>query len=111
MEKLGDDFRTKAVGTGPFAVESYTPNQSITVVANKSYFRGAPKIDRIVYRYIPSDATRDLAYTSGEIDLMYGRQDPVWVARMTSVPGTVVDEFRAGEVSDVDLSHAAEHVA
>ena len=68
VEKLGDDYRTKAVGTGPFAIEEYTPNQSITLVANKSYFRGAPKIDRIVYRYIPSDATRDLAYTSGEID-------------------------------------------
>ena len=104
MEKLGDDFRTKAVGTGPFAVESYTPNQSVTLVANKSYFRGAPKIDRIVYRYIPSDATRDLAYSSGEIDLLYGRQDQVWVERMKSLPHTVVDVFGPGELSDINLN-------
>jgi peptide/nickel transport system substrate-binding protein len=104
MEKLGDDFRTKAVGTGPFAVESYTPNQSVTLVANKSYFRGAPKIDRIVYRYIPSDATRDLAYSSGEIDLLYGRQDQTWAERMKSLPHTVVDVFGPGELSDINLN-------
>ena len=103
VEKLGDDFRTKAVGTGPFAIAEYTPNQSITLVANKSYFRGAPKIDKVVYRYIPSDATRDLAYTSGEIDLIYGRQDQVWAERMKSDPHTVVDVFGPGELSDMNL--------
>ena len=104
VEKLGDDFRTHAVGTGPFAFESYTPNQSVTLVANKHYFRGAPKIDKIVYRYIPSDATRDLAYTSGEIDLIYGRQDQVWAERMKSQPHTVVDVFGPGELSDMNLN-------
>jgi peptide/nickel transport system substrate-binding protein len=104
VEKLGDDFRTKAVGTGPFAIENYTPSQSLTLVANKSYFRGAPKIDRIVYRYIQSDATRDLAYTSGEIDLIYGRQDQVWAERMKSLPNTVVDVFGPGELSDMNLN-------
>jgi peptide/nickel transport system substrate-binding protein len=104
VEKLGDDFRTKAVGTGPFAIEEYTPNQSVTLVANKNYFRGAPKIDRIVYRYIPSDATRDLAYTSGEIDLIYGRQDQVWAERMKAQPHTVVDVFGPGELSDLSLN-------
>jgi len=104
VEKLGDDFRTKAVGTGPFAIESYTPNQSITLVANKNYFRGAPKIDRIVYRYIPSDATRDLAFTSGEIDLIYGHQDQTWAERMKSLPHTVVDVFGPGELSDINLN-------
>ncbi|HTS23612.1 MAG TPA: ABC transporter substrate-binding protein [Casimicrobiaceae bacterium] len=104
VEKLGDDFRTKSVGTGPFAIEEYTPNQSLTLVANKNYFRGAPKIDRIVYRYIPSDATRDLAYTSGEIDLIYGRQDQVWAERMKALPHTVVDVFGPGELSDMNLN-------
>jgi peptide/nickel transport system substrate-binding protein len=104
VEKLGDDFRTKAVGTGPFAIEEYTPGQSLTLVANKNYFRGAPKIDRIVYRYIQSDATRDLAYTSGEIDLIYGRQDQVWAERMKSLPHTVVDVFGPGELSDMNLN-------
>jgi peptide/nickel transport system substrate-binding protein len=104
VEKLGDDFRTQAVGTGPFAFAEYTPNQSVVLTANKNYFRGAPKIDKIVYKYIPSDATRDLAYQSGEIDLIYGRQDQTWAERMQKEPHTVVDVFGPGELSDVNLN-------
>ncbi|HTZ77126.1 MAG TPA: ABC transporter substrate-binding protein [Stellaceae bacterium] len=104
VEKLGEDFRTKAVGTGPFAIAEYNPTQSITLVANKKYFRGAPKIDKIVYRYIQSDASRDLAYSSGEIDLIYGRQDQVWVERMKSQPHTIVDVFGPGELSSIYLN-------
>jgi len=103
VEKLGDDFRTQAVGTGPFGYSEYTPNQSVVLVANKNYFRGAPKIDKIVYKYIPSDATRDLAYQSGEIDLTYGRQDQTWAERMQKEPHTIVDVFGPGELSDVNL--------
>ncbi len=104
VEKLGDDFRTQAVGTGPFAYAQYTPNQSVVLTPNKHYFRGAPKIDKIVYKYIPSDATRDLAYQSGEIDLIYGRQDQTWAERMQKEPHTVVDVFGPGELSDVNLN-------
>src|SRR6185295_13865580 len=60
VEALGADFRLKPVGTGPFAFQDYKPNESVTLVANPKYFRGAPKIDRIVYRFIPADAARDL---------------------------------------------------
>jgi peptide/nickel transport system substrate-binding protein len=104
VEKLRDDFRTQAVGTGPFAFAEYTPNQSVVLVANKSYFRGAPKIDRVVYKYIPSDATRDLAYQSGEIDLIYGRQDQTWAERMQKEPHTIVDVFGPGELSNISLN-------
>jgi peptide/nickel transport system substrate-binding protein len=104
VEKLGDDFRTQAVGTGPFAFAEYTPNQSVVLVANKNYFRGAPKIDRIVYKYIPSDATRDLAYASGEVDLTYGRQDQTWAERMQKEPHTIVDVFGPGELSNISLN-------
>ena len=104
VEQLGPNFRAKAVGTGPFAYADYAPNQSVTLAANPNYFRGKPKIDRIVYRYLQSDASRDLAYNSGEIDLIYGRQDQVWAERMKSQPNTVVDVFDPAELSDIHLN-------
>ncbi|MCC7272072.1 MAG: polyamine ABC transporter substrate-binding protein [Alphaproteobacteria bacterium] len=104
VEALGDGFRGKGGGTGPFAVAEYKPNVSLTLVANKSYFRGAPKIDKIVYKYILSDATRDLAYTSGEIDLLYGRHDVKWVERMKEDKHTVVDVFRPAELAQIYLN-------
>ena len=60
----------------------YQPQQFVRLVANKQYFRGAPKLDEIIYRYIPSDSSRDLAFQSGELDMIYGKQiDPGSTAR------------------------------
>ena len=99
VEQMGDDFKLKAIGTGPFMVDEYKPKESITFVANKDYFRGAPKLDRIVYRFIQADAARDLAFQSGEIDVIYGRQDQKWVERMKSMPGVIVDVVRPAELT------------
>ncbi|MCC7272355.1 MAG: polyamine ABC transporter substrate-binding protein [Alphaproteobacteria bacterium] len=104
VEALGDEFRSKAVGTGPFAYADYQRNQAVTLAAHKEYFRGAPRIDRIVYRYIPSDASRDLAFTSGELDLMFGRADQKWVERMRQTPDTQVLIFGPGELGAVHLN-------
>jgi peptide/nickel transport system substrate-binding protein len=104
VEERGDNFRISPIGTGPFAFEGYKPNESVTLVAHAGYFRGKPKIDRIVYRFIPSDSSRDLAFESGELDLLYGRQDQLWVDRMKKKPGVVVDAVAPGELGMISLN-------
>ena len=47
----------------------YQPQQFVKLTANKQYFRGAPQLDEITYRYIPADSSRDLAFQSGELDM------------------------------------------
>ena len=75
------------------------------LVANKDYFRGAPKIDKIVYRYIPSDASaRSRLSPRARSTSIYGRQDQRWVERMQKEPHTVVDVFGPAELSDVSLN-------
>ncbi|MBL8835671.1 MAG: polyamine ABC transporter substrate-binding protein [Alphaproteobacteria bacterium] len=96
-EEMGDDFRRRPIGTGPFAFGEYRPQTVTTLVAHREYFRGAPRVPRIEVRYITSDATRELAFTSGEIDLFAGRREQRWVERMRSQRGVVVDVFRPGE--------------
>lgn len=103
-ETLGDDFRLKAIGTGPFMVGEYKPKESVTFLANPNYFRGKPKIDKIVYRFIPADAARDLAFESGEIDVIYGRQDQKWVERMKGRDDAVVDVVRPAELSMLHIN-------
>jgi peptide/nickel transport system substrate-binding protein len=103
-EELGDQFNTKPIGTGPFMFEEYKPQQSVTLVANPDYFRGAPKLERIVYNYIPSDASRDLAFESGELDLVYGKQDQTWIDRMSSNPDVIVDVMEPAELSNIHLN-------
>ncbi len=54
VEKLGDHFKMNPIGTGPFMFEEYKSKQHVALKSHRDYFRGAPKIDRIIYRYIPS---------------------------------------------------------
>ena len=104
VEQRGDDFKRNPIGTGPFAFASVTPNQSLELVANDAYFRGAPKIKKISYRFIPSDASRDLAFQNGELDVNYGRADQAWVNRTKAQPHTIVDVFEPAELAELHLN-------
>jgi peptide/nickel transport system substrate-binding protein len=104
VEKLGDKFTAAPIGSGPFAFDSRTPNQSLELVANKAYFRGEPKIEKISYRFLPSNASRDLAFQNNELDLEYGYQDQTWIERMRKLPHTIVDVFEPGEEAILHLN-------
>ena len=58
----------KPIGTGPFKFESYEPGNSITMTANPDYFGGRPKLDRLVFKFIPTAAAAMVALQAGEID-------------------------------------------
>ena len=104
VEQRGAEFTRNPIGTGPFALDRVTPNQSAELVAHQQYFRGAPQIGRISYRFIPSDASRDLAYQNRELDVNYGRADQTWVNRTRALPNTVVDVFEPGELAILNLN-------
>jgi peptide/nickel transport system substrate-binding protein len=104
VEALGEDFQRTPIGTGPFMFDEYQPQQYVKLVANPDYFRGEPQIQEIYYRYIPSDASRDLAFQSGEIDMIYGKQDQTWVERISEVPNTKVVVMEPGEMSTIHLN-------
>jgi peptide/nickel transport system substrate-binding protein len=84
--------------------EEYKAKQYVSALAHKDYFRGAPKIDKIVYRYILSGSSRELAFRNGEIDLFYGDRDQRWVERMRGYKDTLVDVFRPGEHRSLHLN-------
>ena len=99
----GDGFARAPIGTGPFALERVTPNASAEFVAHAGYFRGAPQIARISYRFIPSDASRDLAFQNRELEINYGRADQTWVTRNRGLPGVTVDVFEPAELTILNL--------
>lgn len=106
VETLGEKFQRAPIGTGPFMFADYRPQQYVKLVANPNYFRGAPKIKEIYYRYIPSDATRDLAFESGEIDMIYGKQEQTWADRIKKLPNTKLAVIEPGEMSVLHLNMA-----
>ncbi|MFJ9453619.1 ABC transporter substrate-binding protein [Kitasatospora sp. NPDC101447] len=59
------DFARHPVGTGPFSFVSQTEGQQIELAANKDYWRGAPRLDRLVIKALPDAAARTAALRSG----------------------------------------------
>jgi ABC-type transport system substrate-binding protein len=65
-----EDAFKHPVGTGPFKFVEWVKDDHITVEANKDYWRGAPKIDQVIYRVITDPSARLLAIQAGEINGM-----------------------------------------
>lgn len=95
-EKLGDKFGQSPIGTGPFAFGEHVTQQYVKLVANDAYYRGKPKLAGITYRMIPSDSARELAFTSGELDIAAGKREQRWVER-SAKRGVKVDIFEPAE--------------
>lgn len=107
-EKMGDDFGKSPIGTGPFAFERYDTQQQVVFVANDAYFRGEPKIDEIDYRLIQADASRELAFSSGELDLIYGKREQRWIDRWDLDDTAKVDVFWPAEYRTIHLNTTME---
>lgn len=103
-EEMGEDFQKRPIGTGPFMFAEYKPQQHLKLVANPDYFRGEPELDGIMYQYIPSDSARDLAFQSGELDMLYGKQNQKWVDRMREHDDVVVHVMEPAEMSVMHLN-------
>lgn len=96
-QKLGDKFQLNPVGTGPFAFAEYVPKQKVVLKANDKFFRGKPKLDKVVYRFVPVDQSRELAFLKGELDLIEATKFDWWVDKMRAIKGVIVDILPPGE--------------
>ena len=47
---------TKVVGLGAFTIESITPGEAVTFKANEYYYKGRPKIDKVVAEIVSPDS-------------------------------------------------------
>ncbi len=69
VKKLGNQkFAQHPEGTGPFRFESLKPGQQLTMVPNKKYWGGAPKVGRLVLRPMPDAGARTAALRSGQVN-------------------------------------------
>ncbi|ATF12178.1 glutathione ABC transporter substrate-binding protein [Brevibacillus brevis X23] len=66
MKEFGKELSKKPVGTGPFIFESWTPGQEIVMVKNEKYWGNQPKLEKVVFKTIPEDATRVAMVETGE---------------------------------------------
>jgi peptide/nickel transport system substrate-binding protein len=71
FEEVGQEgFDAFPMGTGPFKFVEWVKGDHITMEANMDYWRGAPKIETVIFRPIPESATRVAAIQTGEADIV-----------------------------------------
>nr|WP_198663514.1 ABC transporter substrate-binding protein [Jiangella endophytica] len=68
---FNNDTEFPIVGSGPFILTEYEPNVSITLEANPDYWRGEPKFDQLILRYIDDPDAQVEALRSGEVDFVF----------------------------------------
>jgi peptide/nickel transport system substrate-binding protein len=57
------------VGIGPFRYAAYNRGDSVVMEANPNYWRGRPKLNRVIYKIITDQNTLMTQLTTGELDL------------------------------------------
>ena len=88
MEELGDRYKSAPIGSGPFQFKSYKPKESVTVSANPDYYAGKPKLDQVIFSYIPDQTSRRFAFVQQEVDIIQAASDEDWLKEVVkSTPG------------------------
>jgi peptide/nickel transport system substrate-binding protein len=82
-------YNAKPIGTGPFVIDAWLRGQSVELSANPHYWRGLPKLQRIVYQIIPDDETLMTRLRAREIDL-WMQMNPTKLAEASAIPGVEV---------------------
>lgn len=100
-DKNNAPFNSAPVGTGPFKWQQRVPGDHIELVANKSYFLDGPRLDRLIYKYIPDLNVMYTQFASGDIDVV-GLQ---WISadhydEAKKLPGKVVDVFQSATIEN-----------
>ncbi|MFW6181228.1 MAG: ABC transporter substrate-binding protein, partial [Spirochaetota bacterium] len=50
VERRGEEFGRRPVGTGPFVFDHWEPDTEIVLEANQDYYEGRPYLDRVEFR-------------------------------------------------------------
>jgi peptide/nickel transport system substrate-binding protein len=104
VEELGDRFVLNPVGTGPFAFREYAPQRFVILERHDRFFRGRPRIARLVYRYMVDVRSRQLAFERGELQVMDGIREQWWVDEIKRKGNVVVEVLGPGEMRTLHLN-------
>jgi peptide/nickel transport system substrate-binding protein len=109
-----DDERCAGViGSGPFVLDAYTPNQSITLTKRAHYawgsslwgHQGEPYLDRLDFQIVPESGVRSGSLQAGEIDAIgaIGQQDE---APLTAAGAQLLARANPGQVFGLTFNNS-----
>lgn len=90
IEKYGDDVRQNPVGAGPYVLKEWVKGDRIVMVRNENYYGRKPTVDKLTFKIIPEDATREAMLRTGQIDVCY-KPLPSNVAALKAAPNITLE--------------------
>ncbi len=100
------------IGTGPFVVDEWVPQDHVSLVRNEDYQTPGPEndhdggafVDAIEWRFIPDAATRNAALVSGEVNVIDNPLPADIVAAEAGDQISHIDAPRPGAVNRIELN-------
>ena len=96
-----EGFGQAPIGTGAFTFVEWVRDDRVVLEANPNYFRGAPAIDRLVFRAYPDDSTRTAALLTDQVDLILSPPPQDW--DRIEAGGNVVESYLSNFVMHLEL--------
>lgn len=104
--KFNNDKEFPVVGSGPWILSDYDVNNSITLVPNKDFWRGAPKFDKLVFRYIDDPDAQVEALKAGEVSFVSGLT-PAQARALESVENITVNKAKGKRFQAITINPGA----
>jgi peptide/nickel transport system substrate-binding protein len=90
-DRLGADFGSQPVGTGPFRFVRWQRDGELVVERNPDYWQeGQPHLDQITFQPIPDEPTRTASLATGDVDAVQSSRLSSMVADVADIPGVEV---------------------
>lgn len=85
LADYGEGLQRHPVGTGPFKLREWLPNERVVLETNPDYWGSKPKCERVVFKVVANSSARFLQLQTGQIHAMDGL-DPNDLASVRAEP-------------------------
>ncbi|WP_432557947.1 ABC transporter substrate-binding protein [Granulicoccus sp. GXG6511] len=94
-----DDLANKTTGSGPFQLDTWIPNSSVSLVKNPNYWATAARFENVNFRYFTDPNAMNAAMLAGDLDIISNLQAPAALPQFSDTERfTVIDGTTNGEV-------------
>ena len=97
-------YNALPVGIGPFKYQSWKRADSVTIVPNPNYFRGQPKLQKVVFKIVPDRNTVLTQIETHEIDL-WTPVSPAYYDRLKAISGVTVARYPSYYFDHLDFQN------
>ena len=98
-----EDYINKPIGTGPFAVSSFTPGTAVDLVRFDEYWDGAAKLEAARFSFNEDANARSLALESGDADIVF-RPEVQGLENLEALDGIKVESTSTFRVHQMTMN-------